>query len=160
MKFFGVTGRIIKAFAYIAGGAIILMMLITVIDVLLRLFNIGLTGAYDLVRACGVIGVACALPYLTAVKGHIAIEFFYHKCGKKGRIVLDTVFRLSSLALFGLLAFYTFRNGISLFKAGEVFANLGLPVFWIPILISINCILMMVVFVYHLVHPGKEYIKP
>lgn len=160
MKFFEVTGRIIKALAYVAGAAVILMMLITVIDVLLRLFNIGLTGAYDLVRACGVISVACALPYLTAVKGHIAIEFFYHKCGKIGRIVLDIIFRISSLAIFGLLAFYTFKNGISLFRAGEVFPNLGLPVFWIPLVISLNCILMMVVFVYHLVHPGKEYIKP
>jgi TRAP-type C4-dicarboxylate transport system permease small subunit len=160
MKFFLVTGRIIKAFAYIAGAAIILMMLITFVDVVLRLFSIGLTGAYDLVRACCVIGVACALPYLTAVKGHIAIEFFYLKCGKTGRVILDTIFRISSLGIFGLLAFYTFRNGISLYKACEVFANLGLPVFWIPILISINCVLMMIVFFYHLVHPGKEYINP
>ncbi len=152
--------RIIIVFAYIAGGAIILMMVITVADVVLRLFNIGITGAYDLVRACGAIGVACALPYLTAVKGHIAIEFFYHKFGKTGRVVLDTVFRFSSLVIFGLLTFYTLRNGISLYKSGEVFANLGLPVFWIPIIISLNCLLMMVVFIYHLVHPGKEYIKP
>ncbi|MBI9105257.1 MAG: TRAP transporter small permease [Spirochaetales bacterium] len=160
MKFFSFMRRIIIVFAYIAGGAIILMMVITVADVVLRLFNIGITGAYDLVRACGAIGVACALPYLTAVKGHIAIEFFYHKFGKTGRVVLDTVFRFSSLVIFGLLTFYTLRNGISLYKSGEVFANLGLPVFWIPIIISLNCLLMMVVFIYHLVHPGKEYIKP
>jgi TRAP-type C4-dicarboxylate transport system permease small subunit len=137
-----------------------LMMAITVVDVLLRLFGIGITGAYDLVRVCGAIAVSCALPYLTAVKGHIAIEFFYHKLSRRGRIVLDTLFRLLSLLIFGTLAWRVFLHGLSLLKTGEVFPNLGIPVFWIPMVISLNCVLMMVVFVYHLLHPGREYIKP
>ena len=159
MKFFSFISRIIIALAYIAGAAVLLMMGITVADVVLRIFNTGITGAYDLVRACGVIAVSCGLPYLTAVKGHIAIEFFYHKTGPIGRIIMDLIIRLSSLTIFGLLAFYTFRHGLSLFDKAEVFPNLGMPVFWIPILISLNCVLMMIVFIYHLIHPGKEYIK-
>ena len=160
MTFFSFMRRIIIVSAYIAGAAILLMMIITTVDVALRFFNIRITGAYDLVRACGAVSIACALPYLTAVKGHIAIEFFYHKFGKTGRIILDSIFRISSLLIFGLLTVHTFLSGISLFNSGQVFANLGLPVFWIPIVISLNCLLMMVVFVYHLFHPGKEYIKP
>lgn len=153
-------GRLILVFAYIAGISILLMMTVTVADVILRIFGIGITGAYDLVRACGVIAVACALPYVTAVKGHIAIEYFYHKCGKAGRIVLDTLFRVSALVLFGILTVQTFRHGLSLLQTGEVLPTLGMPVFWIPLVISLNSVLMMVVFVYHLLHPGKEYIKP
>lgn len=160
MKFFSFISRIIIAFAYIAGAAVLLMMGITVADVIMRIFNKGITGAYDLVRACGAVAIACGLPYLTAVKGHIAIEFFYHKSRKVGRIVMDLIIRLSSLIIFGLLAFHTFRHGLSLLENGEVFPNLGIPVFWIPIIISINCGLMMIVFIYHLTHPGKEYIKP
>ena len=136
------------------------MMAVTVVDVILRIFDMGITGAYDLVRACGVIAVAFALPYVTAVKGHIAIEFFYHKCDRKGRILLDIIFRLSSIIIFGGLTLYTFRYGLSLYSSGEVFPNLGLPVFWIPFVISLNSLLMMFVFVYHLYRPGKEYIKP
>ena len=160
MKFFSLTKRLITLFAYMAGGSVLIMMGITVTDVVLRIFNIGITGAYDLVRAFGVISVACALPYVTAAKGHIAIEFFYHKCGRRGRFVLDFVFRLTALVLFGGLTVQTFRHGLTLFRSGEVFPNLGLPVFWIPFVISLNCLLMMVVFVYHLTHPGKEFIKP
>ncbi len=159
MKFFSVISRVIKAFAYIAGAAVLLMMVITAADVFSRIFSSGITGAYDLVRACGVIAVACGLPYLTAVKGHIAIEFFYHKSSKAGRIVMDLIIRIASMVIFGLLAVQAFKHGMSLFSKGEVFANLGLPVFWIPFLISINCVLMMVVFVYHMIHPGKEYIE-
>jgi len=159
LKIFTFISRLIVAFAYIAGISILMMMMITVVDVILRVFNVGITGAYDLVRACGVIAVAFALPYVTAVKGHIAIEFFYHKCDRKGRILLDIIFRLSSIFIFGGLTFYTFRYGLSLYFSGEVFPNLGLPVFWIPFVISLNSLLMMFVFAYHLYHPGKEYIK-
>jgi TRAP-type C4-dicarboxylate transport system permease small subunit len=160
MKFFTLMGRLIVIFAYIAGISIILMILVTVFDVLLRIFNIGITGTYDLVRALGVISVAFALPYVTAVKGHIAIEYFYLKCGKIGRILLDTLFRVSSLIIFGILAYQTFLHGLSLLRTGELFSTLHMPVFWIPFTISFNCLLMMVVFIYHLLHPGKEYIKP
>jgi len=146
--------------AYAAGISILLMILITVCDVILRIFNTGITGAYDMVRACGAVAVSCALPYLTAVKGHIAIEYFYHKCRRFWRIILDTILRVSSLAIFGILALKIFQHGMSLYKAGEVFPNLGMPVFWIPLLISFNCFLMMIVFSYHLIHPGKELIKP
>jgi len=136
------------------------MMGITVIDVLLRLFGTGITGAYDLVRACGAVAVACALPYLTAVKGHIAIEFFYHKCSRIGRLILDSLLRVSALGIFGVLTVQVYHHGLSLLASGEVFPNLGLPVFWIPMLVSFNFVLMMIVFLYHLTHPGKEFIKP
>lgn len=160
MKFFSFISRIILMLAYAAGISILLMILITVCDVILRIFNTGITGAYDMVRACGAVAVSCALPYLTAVKGHIAIEYFYHKCRRFWRIILDTILRVSSLAIFGILALKIFQHGMSLYKAGEVFPNLGMPVFWIPLLISFNCFLMMIVFSYHLIHPGKELIKP
>ena len=160
MKIFSFFSRIILALAYIAGASILIMMTITVVDIILRIFNTGITGAYDMVRACGTVAVACALPYLTAVKGHIAIEFFYHKCGHFRRVILDTILRIASLLIFGILSVKIFQHGLSLYRAGEVFPNLGLPVFWIPFLISFNCFLMMVVFIYHLVHPGKELIKP
>jgi TRAP-type C4-dicarboxylate transport system permease small subunit len=160
MKFFSIISKLILILAYTAGIAIIFMILITTADVILRIFNVGIPGTYDMVRACGAVAVSCALPYLTAVKGHIAIEYFYQKCRRFWRIILDTLLRLSSLVIFGTLGVKIFSHGLNLFKSGEVFPNLGMPVFWIPLLISFNCFLMMIVFFYHLIHPGKELIKP
>lgn len=160
MAFFKAMGRLITTFAYMAGVSILLMIIVTLLDVILRIFNVSITGIYDLVRALGVISVAFALPYVTAVKGHIAIEYFYLKCGRGGRFFLDTLFRISALIIFGILAFQTFKHGLSLFRTGEVFPTLKLPVFWIPLVISFNSVLMMIIFIYHLLNPGKEYIKP
>ena len=159
MKFFSLIRKLITLSAYIAGVAILIMMVITTMDVILRTFGDGITGAYDLVRVLGVIAVAGGLPYVTAVKGHIAIEFFYHKCGRTGRFILDTFFRIFAITIFGLLAVHTVKYGNALHKTGEVFPTLGIPVFWIPYVISFNSVLMIAVFVYHLVHPGKEYIR-
>jgi TRAP-type C4-dicarboxylate transport system permease small subunit len=159
VKFFAYISCLIVALAYLAGTAVLLMMGVTVLDIILRIFGMSITGAYDLVRACGVIAVACALPYVTATKGHIAIEFFYHKCGRTGRIILDMIFRISALILFAILTWQASLHGVDLYHSEEVFPNLGLPVFWIPFVISLNCLLMIVVFIYHMMHPGKEYIK-
>jgi TRAP-type C4-dicarboxylate transport system permease small subunit len=158
--FFAVVRKIILAFALVSGAAILVMMTVTVVDIVLRVFRTGIVGAYDLVRIAGVVTISCGLPYITAVKGHIAIEFFYQNFSRAGRIALDTLFRLVALALFGFLAVRNVTYGVSLRATGELMPTLAVPVFWIPFLISLNSCLMCIVIFYHLIHPGKEMIKP
>ncbi len=157
---FGVLRSIIRVFALIAGGAIFVMIAVTVIDIILRIFDSGVVGAYDVVRICGVISISCGLPYITAVKGHIAIEFFYQRFSRIGRIVLDTMFRLIAVALFCFIFYKNIDYGISLRESGELMPTLLIPVFWIPFLISLNSVLVVLTILYHMLHPGKEMIKP
>jgi TRAP-type C4-dicarboxylate transport system permease small subunit len=146
--------------ALIAGFAILVMIGVTGTDIVLRIFKSGIRGAYDIVRICGVVSVSSALPYLTAVKGHIAIEFIYQNFSRSGRIVLDTLFRLLSLGLFGLLVYYGIVYGISFIESGQVMPTLKIPVFWMPFLISFNFLQVLIIVFYHLLHPGKEMIRP
>ncbi|MBN1836446.1 MAG: TRAP transporter small permease [Spirochaetales bacterium] len=157
---FEVVRKLILALAIVAGAAILVMTGVTVLDILLRLFKTGIVGAYDIVRICGVIAIACALPYLTAVKGHIAIEYFYQRFSRPGRVVLDSVFRVVALALFGFLVYRNIHYGLSLRAAGTLMPTLRVPVFWLPLVISFNSLLICIVVAYHLVHPGEEMIKP
>lgn len=157
---FSYTRKVILFFAIAAGVAVLVMMGVTVADVVLRAFNIGIVGAYDIVRVAGVVAIACGLPYVTAVKGHIAIEFFYQNLNRAGRIIVDTVFRLAALLLFGFLVYKSIDYGISLYASGEVMPTLRIPVFWIPFLISFNLLLVFVAIFYHLLKPGKEMVKP
>ena len=157
---FGFVRKVILLLALLAGVAVLVMIGITVTDVVLRIFNIGIVGAYDVVRVAGVVAISCGLPYVTAVKGHIAIEFFYQNLNRTGRILVDTLFRLAALALFGLLIHRNIRHGLSLFASGEVTPTLQIPVFWIPFLISFNLALVLIAIFYHLLRPGREMIKP
>jgi TRAP-type C4-dicarboxylate transport system permease small subunit len=150
----------VVALAYVACASLMVMVLLTSVEVLLRIFRHSLTGAYDIVKIAATITVAAALPYTTAIKGHVAIEYFFHKLGRRGRIVVDALMRLGSMALFGLLAWGCVDYGNSLRAKGEVSMTLQLPIFWVPYVLGASCVLVVLIKVYHLTHPGKPMIKP
>ncbi len=151
---------LVRTLAIVAGFAILVMIGVTLTDIILRIFKSGIKGAYDIVRIAGVVSISCGLPYLTAVKGHIAIEFLYQHFSRVGRIVLDTLFRIITLGLFGFLIYFSIEYGISFIESGQVMPTLKIPMFWIPFVIGFNCLLMLFIVFYHLIHPGKEMIKP
>jgi len=157
--FFDVLRKIVHAFAFLSGAAVFAMIAVTAADVLLRIFKVGIPGAYDLVRIAGVVAITCSLPYVTAVKGHIAIEFFYQNFSRGGRIFLDTAFRLLILVLFAVLVQRNVLYSFSLYSSGEVMPTLRIPIFWIPLMIGFSFILVWLIVLYHILHPGKEMIK-
>lgn len=150
----------VMALAYLACASLMVMVLLTTAEVVLRLFRVSLTGAYDIVKIAAAITIAAALPYTTAIKGHVAIEYFFHKLGRRGRIVVDALMRLGGMALFGLLAWGCVDYGNSLRDKGEVSMTLQLPIFWVPYVLAASCALVVLIKVYHLTHPGKAMIKP
>lgn len=150
----------VMALAYVACASLMVMVLVTSAEVVLRIFRLSLTGAYDIVKIAAAITIAAALPYTTAIKGHVAVEYFFHKLGRRGRIVVDALMRLGGMALFGLLAWGCVDYGNSLRAKGEVSMTLQLPIFWVPYVLATSCALVVLIKVYHLTHPGKPMIKP
>jgi TRAP-type C4-dicarboxylate transport system permease small subunit len=151
---------VVRGLAFVAGAGLMLMVLVTGVEVVLRVFRLSLTGAYDIVRIAAAVTIAAALPYTTAIKGHVAIEFFFHKLGRRGRIVVDALMRLLAMALFGLLGWGCVDYGNSLRTKGEVSMTLQLPIFWVPYVLAASCALVVLIKLYHLTHPGRPMIKP
>jgi TRAP-type C4-dicarboxylate transport system permease small subunit len=144
----------------VASAGLMAMVLVTTLDVVLRAFRISLPGAYDLVKIAGALTIAAALPYTTAIKGHVAIEYFFHKLGRRGRMVVDALMRLGGIALFSLLAWGSIQFGTSLKRSGEVSQTVQLPVFWVPYVLAASCVLVVLIKLYHLSHPGKSMLNP
>ena len=86
--------------AFVAGCGILVMIFVTFLDVVLRIFRCSIVVAFDIVKVAGVITTACALPYTTAVKGHVAIEYFFHRLNRLGRIAVDTFARILGMVFF------------------------------------------------------------
>ena len=156
----GFLRGLIHAMAVVGGFAVIGMIAVTVADVVGRQVGLPVKGAYDLVRVLGAIAMGCALPITKAVKGHIAIEYFFQKMGSRGRAITDTAMRLVLLALFGLLAWQFMRQGLDFRKYGEVTATLHMPMFWVPWLVAAACLATAGVTLWHLLHPGRSMIRP
>ena len=151
---------VVQWLGLIAGAGLMAMVVITTLDVILRKCNLSVSGAYDLVKIAAAITAAAALPYTTAIKGHVAIEYFFHKLGRRARIVVDALMRFGGMALFGLVAWGFVDYGNSLREKGEVSTTLQLPIFWVPYVLAASCALVVLIKVYHLTHPGKPMIKP
>jgi len=90
----------------------------------------------------------------------VAIEYFFHKFNRRGRIVIDTVLRLLGMALFVFFAWRSVAYGFDLHRNGQVSQTLQLPVFWLPFVIGFCCAVVVLVIGHNLIHPGREMIKP
>jgi len=156
--------HVLKAIVYflagVAGFGLLSMMGITCIDVILRIFRHPLIGAFDVVKIVGALTISAALPYTTAVKGHVAIEYFYHKLSRRARVVVDVLIRLMIMTLIGLLTRQCIVYGQSLKAVGQVTPTLQLSVFWVPYVMAFSCAVVVLVVLHNLLHPGKEMIKP
>ena len=150
----------VLALAAVSGLSILAMIAVTCADVLLRALGHSVTGAYDVVRIAGAMAIACSLPYTTAVKGHVAIEYFFQKLNRPGRIAVDTVCRLMVMGLFSVFAWQCVMYGNSLRRTGEVSLTLQIPMFWVAYVIAGACAVTVLVKVHNLLHPGREMIKP
>lgn len=163
-SFWALYARIVRALVYAlvvtAAAGILAMMTVTCVEIVLRIFGKSLTGVLDIVKICGAISTAGALPYTTACKGHVAIEFFFQKLSRPLRAVVDALSRLCVLGLFGFLAFECVQYGMALRDRGQVTPTLQVPEFWVPFVLAASCSVVCLVKVYHLFHPGKELIKP
>lgn len=135
------------------------MIIITCADIIMRKFGSSITGAYDLVRIAGGISIAAALPLTTAEKGHVAIEYFFHKLNKSGRIIVDSLMRLLQVTAFSFASYAFFTRGLRLLKSGEVMPTLQCPVFWIAWIISFMALLTAIVSLFHLLRPGEELMR-
>ena len=156
----GFLRSLIHAMAAVGGLAVVGMIAVTVADVIGRQIGLPVKGAYDLVRVLGAVAMGCALPLTKAVKGHIAIEYFFQKMARRGRAVTDTGMRLILLALFLLLAWQFILQGNNFRNSGEVTATLHMPMFWVSWLVALACLVTAGVTLWHLLHPGRSMIRP
>jgi len=159
-KFSSLIRGLVFFLTVISGLGIIFMMFITCLDIILRIVGYPIIGVYDIIKVSSAITISCALPYTTAVKGHVSVEYFFHKLNRRGRVIVDTVTRVLTMTFFGLLAYRCFQYGIALYNSGEATSTLQIPTFWVMYVISFSCVIVVFVIFEHLLHPGKEMIKP
>lgn len=145
---------LIHSMAIIAAIAIIAMSLLTICDIVGRLIGHSIYGIYDLVGILGALAIAGALPITKAVKGHVAIEYFYGRCTRRGRLAMDSISRTLMFVFFILMTTQSIRYGFKFLAAGEVSPTLYLPLFWVPWFFAISCALTAYVTIYHLLRPG------
>ncbi len=155
-----VVAAAVTVFSGVAALALIAMVLVICANVLMRRLGSPFLGAFDIVRLCGAVALSCAIPATTAGKGHIAIEYFFHRLNRRGRRVVDALVHGLMAAGLAVAGAQCWRAGIGYRRSGEVTMTLQVPVFWVAWVMAASCVLAALVSLYHLSHPGREMLRP
>ena len=117
-----------KGMDFVAGTALIMIMLLTTCDVILRYLGHPILGSHDLVSFGAAFVIGFALPRTSLEKMHITVDILVEKIPNR-RLIVDIVTRAMALALFTLLGCNLIVLGADFFKTGEGTMTLGIPLF-------------------------------
>jgi TRAP-type C4-dicarboxylate transport system permease small subunit len=121
--------RMSTLFNALAGAAVVVMMLLTCADVLLRLMRHPIPGTYELVGFLGTLIVSFALALTSLEKGHIAVEILMEKLPPRVQVGIETVTSLIGASLFGLLTWQSLIYAADMRQSGEVSVTLTMPIY-------------------------------
>ena len=123
----------------IAGISITFIVLLTVADVILRLFRRPIVGTFELVGFSGAIVVGFAIPLTSWMRGHIFVDFLTQKFSQRTQNICNVTTRCLGIGLFFLIAWNLIKVGIDLQKSGEVSSTLQLPFYPVAYAVGIVC---------------------
>jgi len=112
---------------WVAGAAIIVMMLLTCMDVVLRYFRRPIPGTYELVCFLGAVAAAFAMAHTSVERGHVAVSLVVRHFPRRIQGLVDTVTSVFGIVFFALIAWFSVQYGNDLRVTGEVSLTLELP---------------------------------
>lgn len=127
-----IAALVSRALAWIAGFALVAMMLFTVADMVLRALGQPVAGSYEVIGWLSASAVALALGYTQLHRGHVSIVLLKDHLGARTEAVIDLLMSLLSLLLFAAVAWYVARYARVLQTTGSLSETLKAIVYpWV-----------------------------
>lgn len=130
---------------WISAGALVLMMLLTTMDVILRVFGVSVPGAFEITGLLGALVISFSLAYTSLRKGHIAVEFLLNRLPENIVRAIDTTNSFISSLIFGIISWQTFLYGLDLLASGEVSMTVQIPTYPFVMGIALGTLLLAIV---------------
>ncbi len=127
--------------AVIAGVTLMVVMLLTVTDVILRYFGYPITGVYDYVTLGGAIIIGFSIPYAAQNRVHVFMEMLQQIHTRLTKQILDALTRAMAFGISMFIAWNLVKLGMGFRITGE--ASLTVQVAYYPIAIGLGiCFLL------------------
>jgi TRAP-type C4-dicarboxylate transport system permease small subunit len=154
----------------IAGAAIVIMMLLSTADVLLRLgvplfsklqwwflsFLKPIPGTYELVSFLGTVAAAFAMARTSIQGGHVSVSLVTRLLPERVRNMIRMITNSLALIFFGLLCWRSILYAEELRLCGEVSMTLQLPYYPFLYGVAFASFVMSVVLITYLIDDIKE----
>ena len=132
---------------WVAGAAIVAMMILTCADVVLRYFRRPIPGTYELVCFLGAVAVAFAMAYTTIKKGHVSVSFVVELFPQKIQDIIACLTTSFGLCLFVFVTWQSMVYANDLRLSNEVSLTLELPfypfVYGIGFSAAVVCLILL-----------------
>jgi TRAP-type C4-dicarboxylate transport system permease small subunit len=128
-----------RGFNNIASSAVILMMMLTCTDVVLRLFRQPIPGTYEVIGFLGTVVASFSLAYTSIEKGHIAVEILVDRLPERAQAFFEALSALIGASLFGLLTWQSSLYATDLKLSGEVSLTLEIPTYLFVYGVAAGC---------------------
>jgi TRAP-type C4-dicarboxylate transport system permease small subunit len=126
-KFLSTTLKISKVTNWAGGVILVLMMLLTVVDVILRYLGRPITGTFELISFAGALVAGLAIAQTSLDNGHVNMDMLFEYLTPRRRDVLLIFTKLVGTGIFALLAWGLFLKGNDLYSTKEVSLTLHVP---------------------------------
>jgi TRAP-type C4-dicarboxylate transport system permease small subunit len=142
----------------ISSVALVSIMVLTVTDVVLRMFKRPITGTYEIVGLLGAIVIGFGIPITSWIRGHIFVDFLTQKMPRGRRNVVNIFTRLMGIGLFLIAGWNLFIVGIDLYHTGEVTLTRQLPFYPVAYGLAASCFVQCFVLICDILKiVGEEY---
>lgn len=136
--FWIMTDKLNHVFAFIAGTALILMMLLIVFNSIKRLFSDPIAGTVEMVGWLAAITAIFSLGFAQLHKGHVFIDLLFKKLPQVLQRIVHTTVNVVSIVFFIIAGWQLMIYGIELMKNGVVAETMRIPFYPIVICCSIG----------------------
>jgi len=123
------SARLNQWTVWLAGGAMVLMMLISVTNIILRIASRPFGGTTEMVGWLAALTAALALGYTQMNRGHVAIDLLVSRFSRRARAVLDSITSFISIALVVLATRQLTVHAGNLWQRGSVSETMHLAYF-------------------------------
>lgn len=128
-----------KSLAFMAGLALIAMMLITVGEMVFRMFGSPMAGTVEIIGWLAAATTAFALGYTQVNQGHVAIDLFFNRLRPEIRGVINMLVYLAATALFMVITWNVFAHAGVLKQSGSLSETMKVIVYPWVYLVSLGC---------------------
>jgi TRAP-type C4-dicarboxylate transport system permease small subunit len=145
------TLMISRCMDWIGGTALVLMMLLTSLDVVMRYMGKPIIGAYDLVLCGAAFVFGLALPRTSWDRQHVTVDVFVDWLkaaeSKTTLLVLNIFNRCIALVFFVLLTWNFLKLGLHYANVGESTLTIGIPYYPMAYLLMFCCLVQCLVLI-------------
>jgi len=113
----------------VAEVVLVLMMMITVVDVVLRSVGTPIVGTYELVAMMGAMVVGFAIAKTSWDRGHVFVDFLIENRSAAVKNAFFIATRIFGIAIFALISWNLVKKGMIFHKSEEVTMTLRLPLY-------------------------------